>query len=431
MFWSSWNRADKTLFATAVIFVAALFLLLVYPTNLFARGFLACADAALVGGIADWFAVTALFRKPLGFSWHTALLPRRREAFVEASVTLVQREIFSRQKLFQALKNIDLAARLLDVLRDKTLQEKIVATSLHYMRCYVGHIDFKQQTKALAAKIRLELAQKEPAEIFTLLGQWLRDKEQDHALVGKLSKFLSQKVAAPEFTQKVESLLTSYVEENTKGTLSSLFLNIGKSTNVLNIPDIMTLVRQQALEDLSELAKKDSPLQQKILALCYEKAEELSKDADFLAFFRKILDELLQGLPLEEAIEKSITLFQKHFFMTQHTKKLDTVSFMLHEKITAVMVEELQRVLVLIGKDAKIKSALKQLLYDMAARLALKAQEIIAVVVRDALARLTDEQLNHLVYDKLEPDLLWIRMNGSIVGAALGLIIFVLLQLVH
>lgn len=431
MFWSSWNRADKTLFATAVIFVAALFLLLVYPTNLFARGFLACADAALVGGIADWFAVTALFRKPLGFSWHTALLPRRREAFVEASVTLLQREIFSRQKLFQALKNIDLAARLLDVLRDKTLQEKIVATFLHYMRCYVGHIDFKQQTKALAAKIRLELAQKEPAEIFTLLGQWLRDKEQDHALVGKLSKFLSQKVAAPEFTQKVESLLTSYVEENTKGTLSSLFLNIGKSTNVLNIPDIMTLVRQQALEDLSELAKKDSPLQQKILALCYEKAEELSKDADFLTFFRKILDELLQGLPLEEAIEKSITLFQKHFFMTQHTKKLDTVSFMLHEKITAVMVEELQRVLVLIGKDAKIKSALKQLLYDMAARLALKAQEIIAVVVRDALARLTDEQLNHLVYDKLEPDLLWIRMNGSIVGAALGLIIFVLLQLVH
>ena len=43
---------------------------------------------------------------------------------------------------------------------------------------------------------------------------------------------------------------------------------------------------------------------------------------------------------------------------------------------------------------------------------------------------LTDEQLNHLVYDKVEPDLLWIRMNGSIVGSGIGLVIFILLQLV-
>ena len=42
---------------------------------------------------------------------------------------------------------------------------------------------------------------------------------------------------------------------------------------------------------------------------------------------------------------------------------------------------------------------------------------------------LTDEQLNHLVYDKVEPDLLWIRMNGSIVGAGIGLVLYGLLQL--
>ena len=40
-----------------------------------------------------------------------------------------------------------------------------------------------------------------------------------------------------------------------------------------------------------------------------------------------------------------------------------------------------------------------------------------------------DEQLNHLVYDKVEPDLLWIRMNGSIVGSGIGLLIFIALQI--
>ena len=44
------------------------------------------------------------------------------------------------------------------------------------------------------------------------------------------------------------------------------------------------------------------------------------------------------------------------------------------------------------------------------------------------LSRLTDDQLNHLVYDKVEPDLLWIRMNGSIVGSIIGLVLFAILQ---
>ncbi|MFC2607771.1 MAG: DUF445 family protein, partial [Selenomonas sp.] len=127
MFWRSWNKADKTLLFAAVVFFLALALVIAYPKSLLARGFLACADAALVGGIADWFAVTALFKKPLGFPWHTALLPRRRESFIEASVTLVQKEFFSRRKIFQALQHIDLVARLLEFLRREDVQEKLVA----------------------------------------------------------------------------------------------------------------------------------------------------------------------------------------------------------------------------------------------------------------------------------------------------------------
>ena len=50
-------------------------------------------------------------------------------------------------------------------------------------------------------------------------------------------------------------------------------------------------------------------------------------------------------------------------------------------------------------------------------------------VVHGVLDRMTDDELNHLVYDKAEPDLLWIRMNGSIVGSGIGLAIFVLIHI--
>ena len=58
----SWNKADRVLFLAFLVFLLALFVHLQLPHSVFASGFLFCAEAALVGGIADWFAVTALFR---------------------------------------------------------------------------------------------------------------------------------------------------------------------------------------------------------------------------------------------------------------------------------------------------------------------------------------------------------------------------------
>ena len=76
------------------------------------------------------------------------------------------------------------------------------------------------------------------------------------------------------------------------------------------------------------------------------------------------------------------------------------------------------------------RKSVEHFLYDLLARSALHAQSLVGVVVTNVLDRLTDEQLNHLVYDKVEPDLLWIRMNGSIVGSAIGFVLFLCLQMV-
>src|SRR5258708_12932313 len=50
----------------------------------------AAAEAGMVGGLADWFAVTALFRHPLGLPIpHTAIIPNRKHAFREALGTFL------------------------------------------------------------------------------------------------------------------------------------------------------------------------------------------------------------------------------------------------------------------------------------------------------------------------------------------------------
>src|SRR5271165_4898104 len=55
--------------------------------------FLAFGEAALVGGLADWFAVRALFVHPFGIPFpHTALIPRNRQRIVQEIRQLVQNE---------------------------------------------------------------------------------------------------------------------------------------------------------------------------------------------------------------------------------------------------------------------------------------------------------------------------------------------------
>ena len=77
-----------------------------------------------------------------------------------------------------------------------------------------------------------------------------------------------------------------------------------------------------------------------------------------------------------------------------------------------------------IGKDGITENTVKSM-SD-----ALKARELAGTIAREVMGRLSDDDLNALIYDKIEPDLLWIRMNGSIVGAVIGFFMFILLEII-
>ncbi|MBQ7631123.1 MAG: DUF445 family protein, partial [Selenomonadaceae bacterium] len=91
--------------------------------------------------------------------------------------------------------------------------------------------------------------------------------------------------------------------------------------------------------------------------------------------------------------------------------------------------DEYLRLIEIFKGDNAVKNAVERFMHELTARTALYAQPLVGTIAKNALEKLTVEQLNNLVYDKAEKDFVWIRMNGSIVGSAVGLIIFILLQL--
>jgi uncharacterized membrane-anchored protein YjiN (DUF445 family) len=81
----------------------------------------AAGKAGFVGGIADWFAVTALFRRPLGLPIpHTAIIPRQKERLGRALGRFVANHVFTGAEVSRILDRIDVAGILHRFLADRS-----------------------------------------------------------------------------------------------------------------------------------------------------------------------------------------------------------------------------------------------------------------------------------------------------------------------
>src|SRR5690606_41659121 len=109
--------ATGLLIVAAVIFVVARILEDRHPWLGYIR---ATAEAAMVGGIADWFAVTALFRYPLGIPIpHTAIVPNRKERIGRSLGRFVERNFLSPEILSAKLQSIGVAERIAEYLQNR------------------------------------------------------------------------------------------------------------------------------------------------------------------------------------------------------------------------------------------------------------------------------------------------------------------------
>lgn len=117
------RMASGLLVVALVVLVTARLLESTYPWLRFVR---ATAEASLVGGLADWFAVTALFRRPLGLPIpHTAIIQTQKNRIGQILGTFVQNHFLSRDVLTTKLRSMRLAERIARWISDPAHGERL------------------------------------------------------------------------------------------------------------------------------------------------------------------------------------------------------------------------------------------------------------------------------------------------------------------
>ena len=121
-------------------------------------------EAGLVGGLADWFAVTALFRHPMGIPIpHTALLPKNRERVIQALVNTLENDWLNKQSIEKEIASMCLSCKVLEFaereVSSSTFQHTLASISKEFIDCFdLYSLAEKGATEAKTYLLALDLS---------------------------------------------------------------------------------------------------------------------------------------------------------------------------------------------------------------------------------------------------------------------------------
>jgi uncharacterized membrane-anchored protein YjiN (DUF445 family) len=389
------RRATGLLAGTAAVFVASAAL-----PDTTATGFLqAAAEAGTVGGLADWFAVTALFRHPLGLRIpHTALVPRKKDELATKLGEFVTGNFLTADAVTAQLTEAQLVRRTAERLAEPGTARRVAVELSTAVAAALDALDARALTDSVLELARRDLDRRSYTPV---LGQFLAravEGQGQQPLVDVCVTRLRMHLVLERDT--LRPLLKSYLEA--QGPLLYLFTTDTRVDTLL----------MRAVELLGEVERDpDHPARRWLDGLLASLADDLRYNADTArrvdARLRALLDDVhLQGLLHAVLVDVAASV----------RTSLDDLDSGLQARLTALVGGAARRVL----SDDALRSRIEERLCA-AVRYAVEhyGDTVVALISRtvqgweasDAAAR---------IEAAVGRDLQFIRINGTVVGALAG-----------
>lgn len=422
----SFNMADKALAVTAFLFVGFLVLKVNYPQNLYIKGLLFCTEAALVGGVADWFAVTALFKKPLGFPYHTEIIPQKRSQVIDGCIKLVQTEFFTKKQVVLWAKESSFIDYIIAYIEKNNYQSKIAGFLLTYFEKVLTKIDSEKVAGVLNSFVHDKIYDiKLLPQVENVIINFIESEEGD-SKIDKLLNFIKDKIADGAIDDKVKAYLEEYVAEKNNGFLSKLMIFFAKQTNVLNVDELTEVVKKQLLDNISAMVDNhNNYIRRTLLDELKNTLTKLHDNREFSKSFEELKMKIVDELSIQDLLKE----FVDSVIVSLKRPEEEGDFLIKQSPLAEFFSDNIKHIIYVLKSDLVCKNNLEDQLDDLISRTLLEGRNMMATIIREVLEKLSKEEFNSLIYDKVADDLIWIRMNGCIVGAAIGVLIFTVLQL--
>ena len=373
----------------------------------------AFCEASAVGAIADWFAVVALFRYPLGIKIpHTAIIPQGKARIADGLAEFVRDNFLDPATLLAKLAVFDPARRLGEWLTDPDRVRFWVGQGQGWLLGLLETFDDKRLQKATLDLIVQQIHRWDAAptagDVLSLLTQNGRHHQLLDAGLQQLSEFLVQ----DDVKAKVSQLMLKHARKEWPKIIGTLEV-------VANVPDLADgLADKLSLSVLTELqevlAQPEHPVRLRYEAWLKTFIERLRTDPLLIASVHQIKERAITD-PDVQAYVSSLWIDIKH--MLRHDLAQENSAVARH--IEGGLREIGQR----LASDISLRDAINEHLLSAAGNLATDLRAGITTHIAQTVKAWDDKQLVRELELNVGRDLQFIRINGTVVGGLIGLLL--------
>ena len=369
--------------------------------------------AAMIGGLADWFAVTALFRRPLGIPFRTEIIPRNRQKIFQALVHMVENQLLMKENIKARLNECDIAGTIVKIMIEHDGKNIVKRMLYSFIREILLQVQPKELGKIMQDMVQ-EAARKTPITVYLIEAmEWLIKNKYDHKFiifVLKQCSILAERKQTQEIiTQVFIAARKRYEQGMTRRKVFNQLLQLSPE-------EVGRMGQQAVLENLNEMLNEEHPLRQKAKASVEKWLVEKKTDLAFQGEIEKWIYKFLDEAQIGQYGEKYISEFCAEALANnrQTVKWLEILTSAFDKRMTDLAENEQER-----GKfDAVVKKMLSNSLDNY--------HDQIGTIVMDNLNQFTDKMLVEFIESKVGNDLQMVRINGSVVGGFVGMVLYML-----
>lgn len=396
----------------ALTFVTTLFL----PADLWWVGLIrAISEAAMVGALADWFAVVALFKRvPIPIvSAHTEIIPKNKDKIADNLALFVREKFLDVDSIVALIQKHDPAQKAADWLCTADNTKKL---GTYLVKITAGMLDFIEDAAVQKFMTKAIHAMLDKTDLSTSAGMLLEVMTKNNRHQALLNEGINQfaLILQQEDTQAfiAEGIVEWLKEEHPVAEKIIPSGWVGKAG-----AEIAIKAASRLLNDVND--NQEHPLRLNFDRYTKEFIEKLKTDPDF---FEKA-EQIKRYLKNDETFNTYMgTLWRdiKDWLKRDCTDE----NSVLHEKITGAG----QWLGKTLAEDASLRQSLNQHMEDAAKKMAPDFAQFLTTHIRDTVKGWDSKDMSHQIELNIGKDLQYIRINGTIVGGCIGCLLYLIVH---
>lgn len=372
-------------------------------------------EAGLVGGLADLFAVTALFRHPFNIKIpFTAILPRNRDKMTKAILTMVEKELLDKGSITKKLSQVNFTDKGLTYVDGYVKGEgfkDVLQGVLDKAKGYVEQVDTSKLELQILNKVKEKEQEFKTEKIISYIVGKVEEKDYDKDLLKKGIVILDKKSKDEEVQEKINNFVFKVIEK--KAEESNGLLKMGlKSVLSLGKEKIASMVQNGIGDMLADLQREDSENRLNIEGYVREELLKLKTNEELIQTVEKSRKELLSDDFYKEHITKIMDEMKKIIVLKLGE---EAVRQQLQNKIVSYVDA--------LSKDAEKKQKIENKVQSVIVSIVDKNHAQIGKIIEEKLNGLSNEDLTKLIEEKVGNEMAGIRINGAICGGLIGLLL--------